>query len=451
MRASQPSLAAADLWRRPAEVAAVLEDARRRSLELIADLTDEQLRAPLLSIINPPLWELGHVAWFQEKWALRHLRDEPLLLEHGDALYDSAAVAHDTRWDLRLPSRRETLDYCRRVLDRVRERLPAGELSEKEAYFHWLVVMHEDMHGEAFTYTRQTLGWPAPKLTGASEALPKAEGGVAGDVEIPGGTFLLGARPGETFVFDNEKWGHEVEIKPFAIARAPVTNGQFAEFVDDDGYRRPELWTEEGKRWLEKERAEHPVYWLRDGSGWQLRHFDKILPLPKKLPIIHVNWYEADAYCRWAKRRLPTEAEWELAAGPSTRCARSGSTLRYDGAEKRRYPWGDEPPNNERAQLDSIHIGVVPVAAHAGGDSPFGCRQMIGNVWEWTSSDFQPYPGFVIDPYKEYSQPWFTPDYKVLRGGCWATRSRLIRSTWRNFYTKDRRDVFAGFRTCGLQ
>ena len=451
MRASQPSLAAADLWRRPAEVAAVLEDARRRSLELIADLTDEQLRAPLLAIINPPLWELGHVAWFQEKWALRHLRDEPLLLEHGDALYDSAAVAHDTRWDLRLPSRRETLDYCRRVLDRVLERLPAGELSEKEAYFHWLVVMHEDMHGEAFTYTRQTLGWPAPKLTGASEALPKAEGGVAGDVEIPGGTFLLGARPGETFVFDNEKWGHEVEIKPFAIARAPVTNGQFAEFVDDDGYRRPELWTEEGKRWLEKERAEHPVYWLRDGSGWQLRHFDKILPLPKKLPIIHVNWYEADAYCRWAKRRLPTEAEWELAAGPSTRCARSGSTLRYDGAEKRRYPWGDAPPNSERTQLDSTHIGVVPVAAHAGGDSPFGCRQMIGNVWEWTSSDFQPYPGFVIDPYKEYSQPWFTPDYKVLRGGCWATRSRLIRSTWRNFYTKDRRDVFAGFRTCGLQ
>ena len=451
MRASQPSLAAADLWRRPAEVAAVLEDARRRSLELIADLTDEQWRAPLLAIINPPLWELGHVAWFQEKWALRHLRDEPLLLEHGDALYDSAAVAHDTRWDLRLPSRRETLDYCRRVLDRVRERLPAGELSEKEAYFHWLVVMHEDMHGEAFTYTRQTLGWPAPKLTGASEALPKAEGGVAGDVEIPGGTFLLGARPGETFVFDNEKWGHEVEIKPFAIARAPVTNGQFAEFVDDDGYRRPELWSEEGHRWLQKEKAQHPIYWIGDGRDWQLRHFDKILPLPKDLPVIYVNWYEADAYCRWAKRRLPTEAEWELAAGPSTRCARSGSTLRYDGAEKRRYPWGDAPANGARAQLDSTHIGVVPVAAHAGGDSPFGCRQMIGNVWEWTSSDFQPYPGFVIDPYKEYSQPWFTPDYKVLRGGCWATRSRLIRSTWRNFYTKDRRDVFAGFRTCGLQ
>ncbi len=431
MRASQPSLAAAELWRRPAEVAAALEDARRRSLELIGDLTDEQLRAPLLAIINPPLWELGHVAWFQEKWALRHLRGEPPVVEQGDALWDSAAVPHDTRWDLPLLSRRGTLDYCRRVLDRVLERLPDGELSEEKAYFHWLAVMHEDMHGEAFTYTRQTLGWTPPKLTGASEALPKAEGDVAGDVEIPGGKFLLGARPGESFVFDNEKWTHAVEVKPFAIARAPVTNGQFAEFVDAGGYRRPELWSEEGKRWLEKEKAEHPVYWVREGSGWQLRHFDKVLPLPEDLPIVHVNWYEADAYCRWAKRRLPTEAEWELAAG---------------GAEKRRYPWGDAPPDGARAQLDSTHIGVVPVGAHAAGDSPFGCRQMVGNVWEWTSSDFQPYPGFVIDPYKEYSQPWFTPDYKVLRGGCWATRSRLIRATWRNFYTKDRRDVFAGFR-----
>jgi iron(II)-dependent oxidoreductase len=311
--------------------------------------------------------------------------------------------------------------------------------------------MHEDMHGEAFTYTRQTLGWPAPKLTGASEAVPKADGDVAGDVEIPGGRFLLGARPGETFVFDNEKWAHEVEVKPFALARAPVTNGQFAEFVDDGGYRRSELWSEEGKRWLEKEKAQHPVYWLREESGWQVRHFDKILPLPKDLPIVHLNWYEADAYCRWAKRRLPTEAEWELAAG---------------GAEKRRYAWGDEPPTPERAQLDSTHIGVVPVGAHSAGDSPGGCRQMMGNVWEWTASPFVPYPGFEPDPYKEYSQPWFaqpsgeqrwwdsqpwfTGPYMVLRGGCWATRSRLIRTTWRNFYTKDRRDVCAGFRTGAL-
>jgi len=429
---------AAGLWRRPADVAAVLEDARRRSLELIADLADEQLRAPLLSIINPPIWELGHVAWFQEKWALRHLRGEPPLVEQGDALWDSAAVPHDTRWDLPLLSRAGTLDHCRRVLDRVLERLPQGELSEKEAYFHWLVVMHEDMHGEAFTYTRQTLGYPAPKLSGPGDAQLTADSTdtgatISGDVWVRGGKFLLGARPGEAFVFDNEKWAHEVEVKPFAIARAPVTNAEFAAFVDDGGYRRSELWSEEGRAWLEKEKAQHPAYWLRDANGWRLRHFDQVIPLPEDRPIIHVNWYEAEAYCRWAKRRLPTEAEWEFAAG---------------GVEKRRYPWGDEPPNGARSQLDSAHLGVVPVGAHAAGDSPCGCRQMMGNVWEWTASPFVSYPGFAPDPYKEYSQSWFTPAYKVLRGGCWATRARLIRTTWRNFYTKDRRDVFAGFRTC---
>jgi iron(II)-dependent oxidoreductase len=149
--------------------------------------------------------------------------------------------------------------------------------------------------------------------------------------------------------------------------------------------------------------------------------------------VLHVNWFEAEAWCRWAGRRLPTEAEWELAAS---------------GPSKRPFPWGDEPPAPLRAHLDGETIGPVSVDALPAGDSPLGCRQMVGNVWEWTATDFEPYPSFVIDPYKEYSQPWFGPTRKVLRGGCWATRSRLIRNTWRNFYDKHRRDVFAGFRTC---
>jgi iron(II)-dependent oxidoreductase len=151
--------------------------------------------------------------------------------------------------------------------------------------------------------------------------------------------------------------------------------------------------------------------------------------------VIHVNWYEADAYCRWAGRRLPTEAEWEAAAaGPDP---------------KRRFPWGDEPPDPTRANLDGTALGCCDVAACPAGDSGFGCRQMFGNVWEWTASDFGPYPGFVPDPYKEYSQPWFGT-HKVLRGGAWPTRARLLRTTWRNFYTPDRRDVWAGFRTCAV-
>ncbi|MFQ5776766.1 MAG: selenoneine synthase SenA [Terriglobia bacterium] len=428
------------------ELIAMLLDARRRSLDLLADLSDEQLKVPLLPTINPPLWELGHIAWFQEKWALRHLRGEAPLLSHADSLWDSAAIPHDTRWDLPLPSQAETLRFAQQVLEHVIEKLSPDEVSEKEAYFHWLVVMHEDMHGEAFTYTRQTLGLPAPALSAAGRpALDSAARGSAcnGDVFLPGGDFLLGAERDEVFVFDNEKWAHPTSLPPFAIARTPVTRGQFADFVEDGGYGRYELWSEEGLAWLKQEGAEHPLYWLRGAGGWLERHFDKRVSLARELPVIHVNWYEAEAYCRWAGRRLPTEAEWEMAAAAEPT---SGGIA----PSRRRYPWGDASSSPGRAHLDSAALACLPVAALPAGDSAFGCRQMIGNVWEWTATDFQPYPGFAVDPYKEYSQPWFTGAYKVLHGGCWATRSRLIRNTWRNFYTKDRRDVFAGFRTCAL-
>jgi iron(II)-dependent oxidoreductase len=238
------------------------------------------------------------------------------------------------------------------------------------------------------------------------------------------------------FVFDNEKWAHEVRVAPFAISRCAVMNEEFVAFVDEGGYARREWWSDEGWRWREQEPAEHPVYWIPQANGrWLQRFYDQVLPLAATHPVMHVNWYEADAFCRWARRRLPSEAEWELAAS---------------GMEKASYPWGEEPPSQQRAELDATSPRCAPVAAHAAGDAPNGCRQLIGNVWEWTSDDFCPYPGFEVDPYKEYSQPWFGPERKVLRGGCWATRSRLIRNTWRNYFTKERRDIFAGFRTCAL-
>jgi iron(II)-dependent oxidoreductase len=416
-------------------------DAGRRTLELVADLSDEQLLGPRLATINPPLWEIGHLAWFTEKWVLRHAGGRPPLRVDADVLYDSAAVAHTTRWDLALPSRTDTLDYLRRVRECVLDVMRRGP-SETETYFVLLSVFHEDMHGEAFLYTWQTLGYPRPNLTepsGPSE-LPATRGPLPGDVEIPGGTFLLGADPAERFVFDNEKWSHPVELRPFAIARAPVTQSQFAEFVDAGGYTRRELWTPAGWRWREAADARHPVYWKRDGGRWLRRDFDRWVPLEPHRPVIHVNWHEADAYCRWAGRRLPTEAEWEVAA----------ATPRDNpSAPKRRFPWGDRPPDTARAQLEGDCLGCCDVADRPAGDSDCGCRQMIGNVWEWTASDFGPYPGFVPDPYAEYSQPWFGT-HKVLRGGAWPTRARLLRNTWRNFYTPDRRDVWAGFRTCAL-
>ncbi|MDB5216039.1 MAG: hypothetical protein JWO86_3966 [Myxococcaceae bacterium] len=412
------------------DIAEALRDARKRTLELAVDLDDAQWLGPKLPIVNPLLWELGHVAWFQEWWTLRHARGRAPILASADALYDSSRVAHGTRWDLALPDRLATLAFMEETLARSLEALADGG----QTYFHELALFHEDMHDEAFTYTRQTLGYPAPRFAAALGEGPE-KGPLPGDVEVEGGAFWLGATEAEPFVFDNEKWAHRVEIDTFQIARAPVTNEDFAAFVADKGYERRDLWSDEGWRWRTGAGASHPVYWHPRGGSFDVRRYDRIVAPPPHQPVSHVCWYEADAYCRWAKRRLPSEAEWELAA--STK-------------EKRRFPWGDEAPSPAVANLDGAAGGPVDVAALAAGDSAYGCRQMIGNVWEWTASDFAPYPGFVIDPYAEYSAPWFASPHKVLRGGCWATRARLLRNTWRNFYPPHRRDVLAGFRTCAL-
>ncbi len=442
-----------------------VRNARQCTLNLVADLTDEQLLGHRLDIVNPLLWEIGHLAWFQEKWFLRQVCGHRPIRPDADALYDSIAVAHDTRWDLALPSRDDTITYLREVCDRVVKQLEKGELGKDQEYFVLLSVFHEDMHTEAFTYTRQTLAYPAPRLLFDNEstthAMPKGKpqairparekaetpgaASLPGDVEIAGGRFLLGATYDEAFVFDNEKWAHPVVVRPFAIARAPVTQAEFAAFVDDGGYRKKRLWSDNGWHWCESAGAEHPVYWRRaPHGGWQRRRFDQWIPLEPHHPVMHVNWHEAQAYCRWAGRRLPTEVEWEVAAS----AVRSPDGAAF-ATGKRRFPWGNDPCTAHRANLDWSQEDCLDVAALPEGDSNSCCRQMLGNVWEWTSSDFLPYPGFTPDPYKEYSQPWFET-HKVLRGGCWATRSRLIRNTWRNFYRPDRRDVWAGFRTCAL-
>jgi len=425
----------------------ILDDARSRTLELLDGLDAEQLIGPKLDIVNPMQWEIGHVAWFYEYFILRRLYGHQPLLANGDDLYDSIKIAHDTRWDLPLLSLEDTLDYMERVKAALIERLHGTMADETDSFIYRFATFHEDMHDEAFLWTRQTLAYPRPALSVAKEGLPPdAEAGALhGDVDVPGGTFWLGSPPNAPFLFDNEKWAHPVTLSPFRIARAPVTNADFQAFVADGGYQRRELWDDQGWRWRQGARADHPVYWRRADSGdWHLRRFDAWCELPPHRPVIHVNWYEANAYCRWAGRRLPTEAEWEAAAiGEPTS---SGAEL---SSHKRAYPWGDEAVTPSRANLDARALGCIDVAALPAGDSAFGCRQMLGNVWEWTSDTFGPYPGFAPDAYREYSQPLFGVT-KVLRGGAWTTRSRMLTGTYRNYFGPERRDVFAGFRTCAL-
>jgi iron(II)-dependent oxidoreductase len=416
-----------------------LQAARERTLLLASDLSGEQLLGPRLAIVNPPLWEIAHLAWFQEYWCLRYHAPgdlAPSLVKDADQLYDSAIAAHDTRWDLPLLPFDAVLRYLADVLERALERLEREPDNPALRYFAELAACHEEMHCEAFTYTRQTLGYAPPRMN--IRATP-ASGGWPGDAAIAGGDYLLGAQPGSGFVFDNEKWAHRVQLAPFMIARAAVTNSEFAAFAAAGGYQRREWWCDTGWEWRNSAGADAPAYWVRREGEWLQRVYNRLEPLAPHAAVIHVNWYEADAWCRWAGRRLPSEAEWEQAAATTP-----GD---FRGRGKRTYPWGEDAPNAAHANLHPWSAAVADVAACPDGDSGWGCRQMLGNVWEWTADWFNPYPGFVRDPYREYSEPWFG-NHKVLRGGCYATGAPLLRNTWRNFYTPDRRDVLAGFRTC---
>ena len=416
-----------------------LSDARAVELQLLDGLSDVEMLGTQDHFVEPPIWEVGHVGWFQEWWILRHLDGAAPLLPGSDGIYDAFHVSYTRRWDHAYPSRAATLRYITDVLCRCIARLDGREPTRDEIYFYTLAALHEDMHAENLTLILQTHGYRRPTLTHFDPvwAEPPIDPSYRPhDVSVPGASFRLGAARDEPFVFDNEKWEHRVDVAPFHIASTPVTNAEFRAFVDDGGYLTRACWSRRGWDWRRRSDAEHPLFWVRDCDGrWCARQFDALAPLEPWHPVVHVNWYEADAYCRWAGRRLPTEAEWEMAA-----------TLDVVTGEKRRFPWGDEPPTPDRASLDHRAGGTIDVRALPCGDSSAGCRQMIGNVWEWVDDTFSPYPGFVCDPYAEYSQPYFGQK-KVLRGGAWTTRTRLIRPTWRNFYKRQRRNILAGFRT----
>lgn len=426
----------------PIIIAKQAQDARKRTLQLLHGLSAEQLIGPKLATVNPMHWEIGHAAYFYEFWVLRHHLKQHSIRDDSDALFDSINIAHDERWDLPLPSLDDTLAYMHTVLAQVLKALN-NQPNEQLQYLAQYAVFHEDMHTEAYTYTRQTHHFPTPNFGHKSPRIVNAEA-LNGDALIPGGEFMLGASKQDGFVFDNEKWAHKVNIKPFAISKTAVSNQQYLAFVLAKGYQTLQFWTAQGWQWKQQQALKQPLYWRFENQQWQHKEFNQWVNLPLSAALIHVNWHEAQAYCQWAKRRLPTEAEWEVAAAAEPNA--DGTAL---SQTKRYFPWGNCEPTEQHANLNGYALGTNDVSAHAAGDSAFGCRQMIGNVWEWTQDSFKPYPNFKADMYEDYSQPLFNST-KVLRGGAWTTRGRLIRNTWRTYYGADRNDVFAGFRTCAL-
>jgi iron(II)-dependent oxidoreductase len=424
---------------------AMLDDARQRTLELTQDLPAERHLGPNLSIVNPPQWEIGHIGFFHDHFVLRQFYGLPnYQIPNAKARYDSMGVTHDERWVLSLPSMDDTLAYLRTVRDTMVSQLPAGLTDSATSYVWQLATFHEDMHGEAFAYTRQTLADPAPVIAAPAGGLDTlAVGGLDSEVFVPGGEHTLGSDESVGFRFDNEKTAHTQILAPFTIDIAPTTNAAYARFVEAGGYENPAYWSPAGWAWRETQALTAPAYWRRGTAGWQVRVFNRWQALPPHAPVSHVNWHEASAYCQWAGRRLPTELEWEVAASRQV----EGQAL---SAHKNLYPWGHQRPTPALANTDGYRVGCVDVAAYPGGDSALGCRQMLGNVWQWTSSLFKPYPGFGADLYAEYSEPWFTDGRVVLRGGSWATRGRYLNNNTRNFYPPERNDIIAGFRTCAL-
>ncbi|MDH5539751.1 MAG: SUMF1/EgtB/PvdO family nonheme iron enzyme [Rhizobacter sp.] len=382
-----------------------LMDARNHTLRWIGAyenaLAESNWVVPMLPELNPPLWELGHVGWFQEAWIGRNLQRlrgdacDPAqarlasILPSADRWYDSSNVPHDSRWQLDLPDLQETKQYLVHTLETTLELLDGTPDEDQALYLYRLALFHEDMHLEAFAYMSQTLGIDTGLLPQLGTMAPREP------LFFPATRWRLGNEPGG-FVFDNEKWAHDVAVPEFEIDAQAVSWAQYCEFVEDGGYDERRFWSDAGWNWLRAEGRRTPRHVDQMRHGVLLRRSGKMVRVPLSQPVMHVSWYEADAWCRWAGRRLPAEVEWEAAA-------HQGST--------RGFRWGD--------------------------------------VWEWTASSFRPYPGFAADPYRDYSQPWFGT-HKVLRGASFATRERMRSRKYRNFYLPTRDDVFSGFRSCAV-
>lgn len=418
-----------------ARVAQEMERTRRRSAVLTDAVNDQELVAQHSPLMSPLVWDLAHVGSQEELWLVRDVGGAEPIRPDIDDLYDAFQHARADRPSLPLLGPTDARAYVATVRDKVFDLLEHTPLHGRplveQAFGFGMIVQHEQQHDETMLATHQ-LRRGAPVL---SAPAPPAESVVdSSESWVPGGEFVLGTST-EPWALDNERPAHRVHVDDFLIDTRPVTNAEFARFIDDGGYHRAEHWSAPG--WAYRQRADlrAPLFWQANGGWWTRRRFGHVEPVPADEPVMHVSFHEAQAYAHWAGKRLPTEQEWEKAA-------------RYDPHSGRclRYPWGDADPEPKHANLGQHHLQPAAAGAYPAGAAPCGARQLIGDVWEWTATDFLPYAGFVAFPYREYSEVFFGPEYKVLRGGSFGTDSAACRATFRNWDYPIRRQIFAGFR-----
>ena len=421
-------------------VADELARVRDRSVGLTTGVLDEdELLAQHSRLMSPLVWDLAHVGNYEELWLLRAAAGVDAMRPELDDIYDAFEHPRASRPTLPLLRPTEAGDYIglvrRKVLDSL-ERLRLGEQDPllDRGFVYGMVLQHEHQHDETMLATHQLRRGEAVLPT---DGEPPAPGALitSAEVVVPAGPFTMGTSD-DPWAYDNERPAHRVDLPAYAIDTVPVSNAAYRAFVEAGGYDDERLWGEAGWRWRCESGKRAPAFWFREGGSWLRRRFGRVEQLPDDQPVQHVCWHEADAYARWVGRRLPSEAEWEKAAAWDPATGRSS-----------RYPWGDEPPTPERANLAQTRHQPTSAGSFPAGASPMGVLQMVGDVWEWTSTEFDGYPGFTSFPYKEYSEVFFRDGYKVLRGGSWATDPLACRTTFRNWDHPIRRQIFAGFRT----
>ncbi|HEY4280888.1 MAG TPA: ergothioneine biosynthesis protein EgtB [Conexibacter sp.] len=426
-----------------------LAEARERTLKLVAHLDDDALERVHSSLMSPLVWDLGHIAAFEDLWLVHNYGGLPLLRPDLAEIYDAFETPRSQRGAIPFLRHAEAVDYLAAVRERTLEVVARDGLSDRLT--HELVLRHEQQHTETMLQTMELAHLPAPPALGGdrdSAALASAATRAPGDgglelVEVPAGPATIGLDAADGFSYDNERPRHRVELPAFRIGRTPITNATFLTFVEGGGYERREWWSREAWAWKEEYDIERPAGWTADGREWRM---GRLLPLHPDRPVAHVSWFEADAFARAHGVRLPTEEEWEKAA-----------TWDQESGSARRWPWdrtasnGDDhgpaaPRHGAAANVGWRSFGTEPVGTHLAGATPSGVLGLIGDLWEWTASELRGYPGFVAHPYREYSEVFFGPDHRVLRGGSWATQDAIATPTFRNWDYPQRRQIFSGFR-----
>ena len=426
------------------EIATALDEARARTLALLDPIAEPDLVRQHSPLMSPLVWDLAHIGHYEELWLLRAIANAAPTDARFDDVYDAFRHPRAERPALDLLGPTEARDFLadvrKRALDVLGDIPFDGDDPLLEAGFvYGMVLRHEHQHDETLLATIDLMADFAHPDAGDGPGTPAPAGTeLASEVLVETGPFMMGT-DADPWSYDNERPAHVVDLPAFFIDTTPVTNAAFARFVTNGGYDDPTWWSEAGWAWRTESGVTHPGDWIPNVDGWRRHRFGRIEALPAAEPVQHVCWYEADAYARFVGRRLPTEAEWEKAA-------------RWDAGEGTGtappFPWGEATADHTRAALFGLTArwGPDEVGAHPAGVSPWGALDMLGGVWEWTASDFGGYPGFVPFPYREYSEVFFGPEYKVLRGGSWATHPTAVSATFRNWDFPIRRQIFSGFR-----